>query len=155
MIFTVTLRSFIRVPWAMHTGSAPHLLTHSRMKVSKLVNFVVESAVLLQVGTTKSLLKKFEQWWGKINKKMTRKKRGFKRWGEWKGHYRHKRGGMGKKRIARRHQWQKSSLDCKRMRHEVFAGDLFFRKSKQTKSQRTEAQPSILFTVEKNVPSFC
>lgn len=35
------------------------------MKVSKLVNFVVESAALLQVGTTKSLLNKFEQRWGK------------------------------------------------------------------------------------------
>jgi len=44
----------------MHTGSAPHLFSHRKIKVSKLVNFVVESAVVLQMGTTKSLLKKFE-----------------------------------------------------------------------------------------------
>lgn len=39
------------------------------MKVSKLVNFVVESAALLQVGTTKSLLNKFEQRWEKKDDK--------------------------------------------------------------------------------------
>lgn len=74
MIFTVILRSFIRFPWAMYTGSPPHLFTHSRMKVSKLVNFVVESAAVLQMGTTKSLLKKFEQGWKKTQLEKENKK---------------------------------------------------------------------------------
>lgn len=43
------------------TDFAPHLVTHSRVTVSKLVNFVMESAAVLQTGTINSLLKKSEQ----------------------------------------------------------------------------------------------
>lgn len=55
------LEQLFSFPWVILTGSTPHLVTHSRRTVSELVNFGVESAAVLQTGTTNSLLKNFEQ----------------------------------------------------------------------------------------------
>lgn len=77
-IFAAAPSSFLSFPWVTFTGSAPHLVTHSRMAVSKLVNFVVESAAVAAVADRHNKFSVEEVWTGGQKLELVEEDRFFK-----------------------------------------------------------------------------